>query len=58
VPIAVWMSERRWPRRRYVIEMGRPVRSPESLDLQAGAAWLRERTLELYERARQRAMKR
>ena len=57
VPMAVWMSERRWPRRRYVIEMGRPVRIPESLDLEAGAAWLRERTVELYERARERAVK-
>jgi 1-acyl-sn-glycerol-3-phosphate acyltransferase len=58
VPMAVWMSKRWWPRRRYVIEIGRPVRIPESLGLEAGAAWLRERTLELYERARQEAMKR
>jgi 1-acyl-sn-glycerol-3-phosphate acyltransferase len=58
VPMAVWMSQRWWPRRRYVIEMGRPVQIPESLGLDAGAAWLRERTLELYERARDRAMKR
>ena len=52
VPIAVWMSERRWPRRRYVIRFGQPVRIPERLDLDAGAAWLRERTLALYEEAR------
>jgi 1-acyl-sn-glycerol-3-phosphate acyltransferase len=58
VPMAVWMSAWWWPRRRYVIEIGRPVRIPESLDLEAGAAWLRERTLELYERARQGAKKR
>jgi 1-acyl-sn-glycerol-3-phosphate acyltransferase len=58
VPMAVWMSRRWLPRRRYVLEIGRPVRIPESLDLEAGAAWLRERTLELYERAKQRAMKR
>jgi 1-acyl-sn-glycerol-3-phosphate acyltransferase len=57
VPIAVWMSDRWWPRRRYVMEMGRPVHIPESLDLEAGAAWLRKRTLELYERARQKAVK-
>src|ERR687896_2579175 len=55
VPMAVWMSAWWWPRRRYVIEIGRPVRIPESLDLETGAAWLRERTLELYERARQQA---
>lgn len=54
VPIAIWKSKRWWPRRRYVIEMGRPLRIPESLDLDAGAAWLRERTLELYERAKNR----
>jgi 1-acyl-sn-glycerol-3-phosphate acyltransferase len=58
VPIAVWMSKRWWPRRRYVIEMGDPVHIPDSLGLEAGAAWLRERTVELYERARERAMKR
>lgn len=58
VPMAVWMSAWWWPRRRYVIEIGRPVRIPESLDLETGAAWLRERTLELYERARQGAKKR
>jgi 1-acyl-sn-glycerol-3-phosphate acyltransferase len=55
VPIAVWMSKRRWPRRRYIIEVGAPVHIPDQLDLEAGARWLRERTRELYERARGRA---
>jgi 1-acyl-sn-glycerol-3-phosphate acyltransferase len=54
LPIAVWTSRRFLPRRRYVIEIGVPVHIPEHLDLNAGAAWLRERTLELYERARRR----
>jgi 1-acyl-sn-glycerol-3-phosphate acyltransferase len=54
VPIAVWISKRGWPRRRYIIEVGAPVHIPEELDLDAGAAWLRERTLELYERASRR----
>jgi 1-acyl-sn-glycerol-3-phosphate acyltransferase len=54
VPIAVWMSERWRPRRRYMIEIGPPVRIPEPLDLEAGASWLRERTLDLHERARRR----
>jgi 1-acyl-sn-glycerol-3-phosphate acyltransferase len=54
VPMAVWMSRRRWPRRRYIIEVGTPVHIPDELGLGAGAAWLRERTLELYERARRR----
>jgi len=52
VPIAIWMSERRWPRRRYLLEIGRPTRVPESLDLEAGASWLREQTLELYAQAK------
>jgi 1-acyl-sn-glycerol-3-phosphate acyltransferase len=55
VPIAVWMSKRRWPRRRYIIEVGAPVHIPDQLDVEAGARWLRERTRELYERARGRA---
>lgn len=54
VPIAVWMSERRWPRRRCIIEVGEPVRIPESMTLDEGAAWLRERTRALYERASRR----
>jgi hypothetical protein len=36
------------------IEIGETTLIPESLDLEAGASWLRERTLELYERARKR----
>lgn len=52
VPIAVWKSRRAWPRRRYIIEIGRPLQIPAALDLDAGAAWLRARTLELHERAR------
>lgn len=54
VPIAVWMSAGKWLRRRYVVEFGRPVRVPEHLDQDAGAAWLRERVLALYEEAKQR----
>ena len=57
VPMAIWMSERRWPRRRYVVEIGNPVEIPQSLDLEAGASWLRERTLELYEEAKKKEMK-
>ena len=53
VPIAVWKNGRGW-RRRYVIEMGAPVHVPESLDLEAGAEWLRRHTLALYERAKRR----
>jgi 1-acyl-sn-glycerol-3-phosphate acyltransferase len=53
VPIAVWVSERKWPRRRYVVRFGQPVQVPEHLDQDAGAAWLRERVLVLHERARQ-----
>jgi 1-acyl-sn-glycerol-3-phosphate acyltransferase len=54
VPIAVWMSKQRWPRRRYVVQIGRPVRIPEDMDQDAGAAWLRQQVLALYEQARQR----
>ena len=53
VPVAVWMSERRWPRCCYVVHFGQPVQVPEHLDQDAGAAWLRERVLELYEQAKQ-----
>ncbi len=56
VPMAIWMSEQRWPRRRYVIEIGRPLIVPESLDLEAGASWLRDRTVELYEQAKSEEM--
>jgi 1-acyl-sn-glycerol-3-phosphate acyltransferase len=53
VPIAVWISEWKWPRRRYVVQFGRPVRIPEHLDQDAGAAWLRERVLALHEQAKE-----
>jgi 1-acyl-sn-glycerol-3-phosphate acyltransferase len=53
VPIAVWMSDRRWLRRRCVIQFGRPVNIPGDLDQEAGAVWLRERVLELYTQAKQ-----
>jgi len=52
VPIAVWMSRRAWPRRDYFVRIGRPLRIPEDLDLDAGADWLRQRTLELYDEAK------
>lgn len=52
VPVAIWMSRRWWPRWRYIIEVGVPLCVPAPLDLEAGATWLRQRTLELYERAR------
>jgi 1-acyl-sn-glycerol-3-phosphate acyltransferase len=54
VPIAVWMSERSWPRRRYVVHFGLPIRIPDDLDQDAGAAWLRDHVLALYEQAKQR----
>src|SRR6266550_1210070 len=54
VPIAIWMSKRSWPRRRYVVQFGRPVRIPEDLDQDDGAAWLRKQVLALYEQAKQR----
>jgi len=54
LPIAVWKSERSWPRRRYVVQFGRPDRIPNDLDQDAGAAWLREQVLVLYEQAKQR----
>ena len=53
VPIAVWVSERKWPRRRYAVRFGRPVQVPGHLDQDAGAAWLRERVLALYGEAKQ-----
>jgi 1-acyl-sn-glycerol-3-phosphate acyltransferase len=52
LPIAVWMGQRSWPRRRYVVQFGRRVQIPEDLDLETGAAWLREQVLELYEQAK------
>jgi hypothetical protein len=47
------MSERWWPRRRYVTQIGQPVRIPKHMDLDAGAEWLREQTLTLYEQAKE-----
>jgi 1-acyl-sn-glycerol-3-phosphate acyltransferase len=57
LPIAIWASQRRW-RRRYILEVGWPLCIPKHLDLETGAAWLRERTLELYESARRRGAER
>jgi 1-acyl-sn-glycerol-3-phosphate acyltransferase len=54
VPIALWTSDQYRPRTRFVIEVGSPVHIPDDLDLDSAAAWLREQTLELYERARRR----
>jgi 1-acyl-sn-glycerol-3-phosphate acyltransferase len=54
VPIAAWISEQRWPRHRYVVQFGRPLRIPEDLDQDEGAVWLRERVVELYEQAKER----
>jgi 1-acyl-sn-glycerol-3-phosphate acyltransferase len=53
VPIAAWLSEQRWPRQRCVVQFGQPVRVPENMDLDAGAVWLREHVLALYEQAKQ-----
>ena len=53
MPVAVWMSERKWPRRRYAVQFGQPVQIPEHLDQDAGAVWLREHVLALYEQAKQ-----
>jgi 1-acyl-sn-glycerol-3-phosphate acyltransferase len=55
VPIAFWLGERWWPRRRCAIWFGQPVRIPEHLDLDAGAEWLREQTLALREQAKEGA---
>jgi 1-acyl-sn-glycerol-3-phosphate acyltransferase len=54
VPIAVWLNELSWLRRRYIVQFGRPVHIPDYLDQEAGAAWLRERVLLLYEQIKQR----
>jgi 1-acyl-sn-glycerol-3-phosphate acyltransferase len=53
VPIAAWLSEHRWPRQRCVVQFGQPIRIPENMDLDAGAVWLREHVLALYEQAKQ-----
>jgi len=51
------MRERRWPRRRYVIEVGRDLQITELVDLEAGAGWIRERVVELYEKAKSEGMR-
>jgi 1-acyl-sn-glycerol-3-phosphate acyltransferase len=55
VPVAIWMDEHRWPRRRCVVRFGPPLRIPEELDVASGASWLRDRTLDLMTQARQDA---
>jgi 1-acyl-sn-glycerol-3-phosphate acyltransferase len=54
VPIAISLSEERWPRRRYVVEFGRPVMIPADVDQDAGAGWLRRHVLVLFEEARRK----
>jgi 1-acyl-sn-glycerol-3-phosphate acyltransferase len=49
IPIAVLMSERRWPRRRYVVRFGEVIQSPKHLEFDSAAAWLRDQVLELYQ---------
>lgn len=44
VPIAVRFGAPRWPRRRYIVRVGRPVRLPATLDADGAAAWLRRHT--------------
>lgn len=51
VPIGVWMGRAGGVRPRYSIRIGEPIHIPPELDLAAGAAWLRERTIELYRAA-------
>ena len=53
VPIAIWMSKGAWPRRGYVVQFGEPVRIPDHLDFDVGAARLREYALTLYEQVKQ-----
>lgn len=53
VPIAIWLSEQSWPRRRYVVRFASPVRIPDKLDQEAGAVWLRQQVLALYEKIEQ-----
>jgi 1-acyl-sn-glycerol-3-phosphate acyltransferase len=49
VPVAVFMSERLWPRRRYVVRFGELIQSPKNLEFESAAAWLRDQVLELYQ---------
>ena len=53
VPIAIWLSEKSWPRRRYVVGFASPVRVPDNLDQESGAVWLRHQVLALYEKIQQ-----
>jgi len=52
VPVGVWISERSWPRRRYIAQFGRPVSIPDHFDQDAGAGWLRDQVLALREQAK------
>jgi 1-acyl-sn-glycerol-3-phosphate acyltransferase len=56
VPVAIWMDEHRWPRRRCIIRFGAPLRIPEGLDAERGASWLRDRTIDLKAQVRQDAV--
>jgi 1-acyl-sn-glycerol-3-phosphate acyltransferase len=49
VPIAVWMSKWCWPQRRYVVRFGEAIQSPEHLEFDSAAVWLRDHVLELYQ---------
>ena len=52
VPIAIWRSENSWPRRRYAVRFASPVYVPDNLDQEAGAVWLRQQVLALYDKIR------
>jgi 1-acyl-sn-glycerol-3-phosphate acyltransferase len=49
VPVAIQLGSPRRLRQPCLITFGEPVCIPEALDLEAGAAWLRERTLALQQ---------
>lgn len=51
VPIAVWTGRGPGLRTRYSVRVGAPLHIPPELSLAAGAAWLRDRTVELYRAA-------
>jgi 1-acyl-sn-glycerol-3-phosphate acyltransferase len=55
LPIALWLSDRGWPRRRCLVQIGQPVHIPEDLDQDAGASWLQKEVLQLYRLLEQRA---
>ena len=48
VPIAIWLGGRGWPRRKYVVQFGEPIQTPEHLEIDSAAVWLRELVLQLY----------